>query len=104
MRYFRVTINPASLMLDAQGVAHLRLQIPLTHEMIDQDFSDGSYISVDDGKIGELAAHLDFLQDTDTPNTPPYNVFQEVLFESIPDIALQQMQPESSLRVPSNQP
>ena len=105
MRYFRVTINPLSDILDQNGECHLRLQLPMTHEMIDRQFSDGQWISVEDNEMGEFGAHFDFLQDVAGPGgqAGAYPIFQEGAFESIPDIALQAMLPAASLKVPSNQ-
>jgi hypothetical protein len=105
MRYFRVTINPASNILNQDGEVHLRLQLPLSNEMIDADFHDGQYLSVEDGDMGAFGPHLDFLRDTDGPDglAGAYFIFQESQFEDIPDIALQSMLPANSLRVASNQ-
>jgi hypothetical protein len=78
----------------------------MSHEMIDADFSDGMWLSVEDGDMGVYGAHFDFLQDLAGPGglEGAYPFFQEGAFESIPDIALQQMVPANSLRVASNQP
>ena len=100
MRYFRVTINPASAILNQDDEVQLRLQLPQTNEKVDTLFHDGMYLSVEDADMGEFGAHLDFLKDVDGPDglAGAYPIFQEAVFEDIPDAALTSM---NSLRVPA---
>jgi hypothetical protein len=90
MRYFRVTINPESALLNQDGEVHLRLQLPQSHEMLDMDFHDGMWMAVEDGDMGVFGPHLDFYKDLDGPDGPAgaYLMFQEGVFEDVPDVAL----------------
>ncbi len=68
--------------------------------MIDSDFHDGMWLAVEDGDMGVFGPHLDFLTDTDGPGgvAGAYRMFQEGVFEDVPDASLTVM---NSLRVPA---